>query len=370
MSLLRKKVELLCKGVYLDNNLNNNFEVRTGGAGPFGGGYFFLENNSNIVNIPFWQENGKNPKNSNFLLTKRNNHFEVLDLQKNEHFCNLKAIRKPRFYNLKTSDGLKMKQIALLHGEDCLATTIYQKCRYWRCGEMCKFCGIELSLYSGNTILEKNYDQISEVVNAAKREGRCNHITLTSGFTSEDDKGLNRYMNILEGLKKDFPEISVHIQIEPVKNLDFINELKDAGADTIGIHIEILDDFLRNMITPGKAKIPYKLYEENWKYSVDIFGKNQVETFLLCGFGEDADDFINSIEHVISLGVIPYIVPVRSIPDKIFKFPGMNVDFFLQVYKKAANMMHHYGVNPLDNLAGCVRCGCCSALIEAYSEIA
>ena len=234
---------------------------------------------------------------------------------------------------------------------------------------MCKFCGIELSLNSGDTILEKRYSQISEVIHAAKSEGRCNHITLTSGFTSEDDKGLNRYINIIKNLKNEFPELTVHAQIEPMDRLDSLNELKEAGTDTIGIHIEVLDEFLRNMITPGKAKIPYELYEENWKHSIEVFGKNQVETFLLCGFGEDASDFINSVERVISLGVIPYIVPVRSIPDKIFKFPGMNVDFFLKIYNKAAEMMHDYGVNPLENLAGCVRCGCCSAIIEAYSTV-
>ena len=47
-------------------------------------------------------------------------------------------------------------------------------------------------------LLEKNYNQISEVIHAAKSEGRCNHITLTSGFTAEDDKGLNRYINIIK----------------------------------------------------------------------------------------------------------------------------------------------------------------------------
>lgn len=369
MSVLRKKIELLCKGVNLESGLLNGLEVRKGGAGPFGGGYFFLEDHENIINLPFWYISDKNQMKSNFLLKKRNNHFEVLDIKTSDLFCTLNEIKAPKFYNIKTTDGLNMKQIARIHGTDCLATTIYQKCRYWRCGEMCKFCGIELSLNSGDTILEKNYNQISEVIHAAKSEGRCNHITLTSGFTAEDDKGLNRYINIIKNLKNEFPKLTVHAQIEPLECLDSLNQLKEAGTDTIGIHIEILDDLLRNMITPGKAKIPYELYEENWKRSIEIFGKNQVETFLLCGFGEDVNDFINSLEKVISLGVIPYIVPVRSIPDKIFKFPRMNVDFFLRVYNKAAKMMHDYGVNPLENLAGCVRCGCCSAIIEAYSEV-
>ena len=30
--------------------------------------------------------------------------------------------------------------------------------------------------------------------------------------------------------------------------------------------------------------------------------------------------------------------------------------------------MREYGVNPLENKAGCVRCGGCSAIKEAYIE--
>ncbi|MFX0012380.1 MAG: radical SAM protein [Candidatus Hermodarchaeota archaeon] len=369
MERLRKKVELLCKGVYLDEDLLNDFEIRKGGAGPLGGAYFFLEDHKSLVNVPFRPNTAYSTKETNFILKRRNSHYGVYDLKKNRLFCSLEGVESPHFYKLKTSDGLLMKQIALVHGKDCLATTIYQKCRYWRCGERCKFCGIELSLNSGNTILEKNSSQLSEVINAAKKEGRCNHLTLTSGFSPEDDKGLSRYINILTELKAMYPEISIHVQVEPTEEFENLNQLKEAGADTIGIHIEILDDLLRRMITPGKAKFPFKLYEDNWKHSIEVFGKNQVETFLLCGFGENADEFIDSLEQVVSLGVIPYIVPVRSIPDNNFKFPAMNVNFFLEVYKKAAEMMLNYGINPLDNIAGCVRCGGCSATIEAYEAL-
>lgn len=375
--ILNKKTELLCKGVLLDKSLMDSSSIRgggislgrRGGAGPLGGRYFLFEDDKTLVNIHLWPDQQINSNRTNLILKKVNDHFEIYDKIKNEFFSRLKLINFPDFYNLKTSDGILMKKIALSHGKDCLASTIYQKCKYWACGEACKFCGIELSLNSDATVLEKNYEQISEVITAAKIEGRCKHMTLTSGTMVEDEELINRYVAILEGLKKDHSDISLHVQIEPIENLENINKLKEAGADTIGIHIEILDEILRKMITPGKAKIPYQLFEDNWLHALDIFGKNQVETFLLCGFGENCKEFMRNLERVISLGIITYIVPVRSIPDNKFNFPLMNYKFFLEIYKRTAEMMYEYGVNPLENNAGCVRCGGCSAIIEAYEAV-
>ncbi|MFW9972756.1 MAG: radical SAM protein, partial [Candidatus Odinarchaeota archaeon] len=244
----------------------------------------------------------------------------------------------------------------------------YQKCVYWACGEPCKFCGIELSLQYDTTIEEKNAQQISEVITAAKKEGRCSHMTLTSGTDEDMDKGAIRYIELLKGVKKEHPDIPLHVQIEALEDLNYITQLKEAGADTIGIHIEVLDEKLRKEITPGKFSISYQLFEQNWKYAIDVFGKNQVSSYILTGFGESKTDFIKNIEKVISIGVIPYITPVRSIPGKK-DLPITYYKDLLEIYKESAKLMKQYGVNPLETQAGCVRCGGCSAINEAYKAV-
>ncbi len=366
-TILKKKTELLCKGVYIGTNLHLLESTRRGGAGPLGGRYFLFEDNKSLVNVALWDD----PKKTNLSLRKcTNGFFEIYDEREKGLFTKLKLIEIPKFYDLKTTDGIEMRKIALVHGQDCLATTIYQKCRYWACGEPCKFCGLELSLNYGTTILEKTPQQISEVVTEAKKEGKCSHMTLTSGTTEEMDKGAERYINILKYLKEQHPKIPLHVQIEPIEDLLYINKLKEAGADTIGIHIEILDDFLRGIITPGKAKIPLNLYEESWKRAVEIFGNDQVATYILTGFGESSEEFIEDIDNVLSFGVIPYITPVRSIPGKITEeMPIMNHNALLEIYSRTAKKMKKFGINPLKNKAGCVRCGGCSAINEAYKAI-
>ncbi len=372
--ILRKKTELLCKGVFLDRDLYDSYRAqgievgygREGGAGPCGGRYFIYENTDTLVNVAMWDNRAKTN------LTLRDFHdgnFEVYDERENGVFGRIGIIKNPKFYDLKTSEGIQMNQIALLHGTDCLSTTIYQKCKYWACGQACKFCGIQVSLDQGNTILEKTAEQLSEVIVEAKKEGLCNHMTLTSGTTEDDDKGAKRYIDVLNGIKENHPNLPIHVQIEAIEDLSYIDKLKSAGADTIGIHLEIIDESLRSIITPGKADIPYELFKNNWIRAIDVFGKNQVSSYFLTGFGESPNDFIDDIDKVISLGVIPYITPVRSIPNKKTNMPIMNHNALLEIYNRAAKKMKEYGVNPLENKAGCVRCGGCSAINEAYKSL-
>ncbi|MFX1441970.1 MAG: radical SAM protein [Promethearchaeota archaeon] len=369
----RMKTELLSKGLYLDKTLADHYSKhgisygRKGGAGPLGGRYFILEDNKTLVNIVLWDQ----PQKSNLILKEKvGNFFEIYDVQNELTFGKLKLVSNPKYYSPEyiTSDGIQMKKIALVHGIDCLASTIYQKCKYWACGEACKFCGIELSLKYNSTIEEKNFKQMNEVIAQAKKEGRCNHMTLTSGTEESDDKGAQRYIELLAGIKEAYPNLPLHVQVEPLDDLSLITKLKEAGADTIGIHIEILDKHIRDIITPGKAHIPFELFETNWKHALEIFGKNQVSTFILTGFEDQTEDFFSELERIVSLGIIPFITPVRSIPG-MKDMPTTTYNILLDTYIRAAKLMKEYGVNPLENKAGCVRCGGCSAIKEAYMSV-
>ena len=374
-ALLQQKTELLCKGLYLDENLiphykNQGIDIdygRKGGAGPSGGKYFIFEDLKTLVNVALWRNQDKTD-----LILKENNdgYFEIYNRKKKANFGKLKLVQNPHYYSpeFKTSDGIEMKKIALVHGTDCLSTTIYQKCAYWACGEACAFCGIEYSLQNDATILEKNATQMSEVITVAKKEGRCNHMTLTSGTDKTDDKGANRYIEFLKGVKKNHPDVPIHVQIEALENVEYIDKLKEAGADTIGIHLEVLDENLRSKITPGKFHLSYELFEKNWKQALSAFGKNQVSSYILTGFGESIDDFINRVEKIVAIGVIPYITPVRSIAGKK-NLPFTDFKVLIEIYRKSAELMKEYGVNPLENLAGCVRCGDCSSISEAYKTL-
>ncbi len=245
VDLLRLKVELLCEGVRLSAKLDKGRKV---GAGPAGGRYLVLPGGF-CVNTAFW---GAFTEKSPLELTERNGEYFLM--RKDDETLEeipIEVVPNPGFYSLKTSDGIPMWKIALLHGTNCLATTVHQKCVYWKFGKECKFCGIDLSLKSGTTIPAKAPKQFREVVEAAAEEGVCNCITLTTGTTATPDRGAILLAEVVREVKS-HRKIPVHIQVEPPENDKYLEMLADAGADTIGIHIETFD---RRILRYGNGRL-------------------------------------------------------------------------------------------------------------------
>ena len=122
-TILKKKTELLCKGVYLDEQFLDQYRQqgidygRKGGAGPLGGRYFLFEDQKTLVNIALWN----NSKRTNFTLEEFDEgYFKIYDTRARGDFGKFSLIKNPLFYDLKTNEGYLMKQIALVHGIDCL----------------------------------------------------------------------------------------------------------------------------------------------------------------------------------------------------------------------------------------------------------
>ena len=93
----------------------------------------------------------------------------------------MEPVRRPRFYDLRTVDGVSYEQIARLHGADVLATTVLQTCIRYAEDQRCRFCSIEASLAAGSTIAVKRPDQLAEVAAAAVRLDGVRQMVMTTG---------------------------------------------------------------------------------------------------------------------------------------------------------------------------------------------
>lgn len=355
VDLLRIKVELLCGGAKLGSEIDRG---RKAGAGPAGGRCLLLPGGF-CVDVALW---GSFTEESPWKLNERNGRFF---LSRETWEVPVEVVPRPNFYSKTTSDGTPMWKVALLHGRNCLATTVYQKCVYWTTGNKCKFCGIELSLKSGATTPVKTPTQFYEVVEAAVEEGVCSHITLTTGTTASPDRGSKLLAEIVREVKS-HRKIPIHVQVEPPEGDKHLEMLADAGADTIGIHVESFDQRVLKEVCPGKAKTSLKRYFETWKRSIELFGENQVSSYIIAGLGESDESILTGGEELARIGAIPYLVPLRPIIGTEFEnkrppSPGR----MLPLYEKIAQILKTYGVDPGENKAGCVRCGSCSAIKEA-----
>jgi len=359
VNICEQKIRLLCEGAKVERGIDKG---RKSGAGPAGGSFFEL--GDSIINLPLWP---RFVKGSKFKLKRNGKNWKIL--YKDEIYCNLIKIPPPKFYSMKTTDGIPMKQVALLHGKDCLATTIYQKCVYWQKNLQCKFCGIELSLRETETILKKSPTQILEVILEGIEEKRVNHVTLTTGTLQNREKEIAMYSEILEEVKSNI-NIPIHIQMEPTnqKNLEI---LASKGTDTIGIHIESFDESVRRSICPGKYRsASLEEYKKSWKFAVEIFGEAQVSSYIIIGMGEKKESVKKGSEWLIRNGIIPFIIPIKPIIGTFFEENSApSYKRTLDICKDVADLLREYGLNLLKNKAGCVRCGACSPIKEAVKYL-
>jgi radical SAM protein (TIGR04043 family) len=281
----------------------------------------------------------------------------------------LEPIERPRFYDLETADGVAYEKLARLHGGDVLATTVVQTCiRYQSADTRCRFCTIEESLRNGSTTQVKRPDELAEVAAAAVRLDGVRQMVMTTGTSNGPDRGARHLARCVRAVKLAVPELPIQVQIEPPLDLEWIDRLRAAGADAIGIHIEALDDGVRSRWTPGKATVPLERYEQAWDRAVEAFGANRVSTYLLVGLGEDPDDLVAGASRLIDRGVYPFVVPYRPLVGSLAHADGVPAPdpaMLADVTRRVAVALTRAGMRGVDQVAGCAACGACSALQQA-----
>jgi radical SAM protein (TIGR04043 family) len=365
--LLRLKVALLSHGIILPPR---EMAGRKGGAGPTLGRYFLL-NKDIVVNAP--ARHGEQAKRLAALALESslNGNFHVTGLDKTDPV--VRVIPRPKFYDEILPDGTPMSHVALVHGVDCLASTIVQHCDYFSQGMECHFCSLPLSLNMGTTMLRKKPEQFLAVLEAAEKEGRAKHILLTIGSPPRSDRGIREYVEFLEVVHQ-HTRLPIGVQVEPPSPPDQMRALHDLGVDTVGIHIEAFDDAVRQQYCPGKFQYAdYSKYLAAWKTAVKIFGSGQVSTFVLLGLGDSPKQLRMGFKKCIKIGVIPVPVPCRPNPGSRLEnfIPGYigKLDQTVNTYLDCARLLKQYKLNPLNHRAGCIRCGGCTALKEAYRVV-
>ncbi|MCB2185182.1 MAG: MSMEG_0568 family radical SAM protein [Deltaproteobacteria bacterium] len=333
---------------------------RQGGAGPAEGGALLLEGRA--YNVPL-----ASPfvAHSPYDLAEEEGR---LQLRKHGRVLGEVALQAPPgFYRRQTSGGVPYWQMALLHGRDCLATSLLQTCVFWDTPARCRFCGIELSLAAGQTPARKDPVELAQVAAAAAAEDGVTHVVLTTGTGAPPGAELDHLAAAAQAIKE-ASGLLVHAQFMPPPRPGALARLQAAGVDTVGIHIEAWDPEVLRQVAPPKAALGREAYLQAWQAAVEVFGPGQVESFLVAGLGEEPASLVEGAAEMARLGVYPFVVPLRPIPGSLLGDalpPDPSV--MHQVYGQVAAILRETGLASRDCLAGCVRCGACSAL-PAYEE--
>lgn len=271
----------------------------------------------------------------------------------------------PRFYGLKTADGIPYWKIGVLHSADVLATTVLQTCiRYQPVETACQFCAIGESLKAGRTIARKSPAQLAEVAEAAVRLDGVRHMIMTTGTPNRTDRGAAVLAESAAAVKAAVA-LPIQAQCEPPDDFAWFARLRDAGVDSLGMHIEAVEPEVRARIMPGKAEVPIEVYMKAFAAAVAVFGRGQVSTYILAGLGDSAASIDRAAGELIEIGVYPFVVPFVPISGTpLADRPGPDAAFMETVLAAVGRRLRESDLSASAMKAGCGKCGACSSLSE------
>ncbi len=271
--------------------------------------------------------------------------------------------KPPQFYSLTTADGVPYWQIALLHSHDVLATTVLQTCmRYSEPETACQFCAIGESLKAGRTIARKTPAQLAEVAAAAVHLDGVKQMVMTTGTPHTPDRGAAYLSECAQAIKVRV-NIPLQAQCEPPDDFAWFAQMKQAGIDTLGMHLEAVTPEVRAQVMPGKATVALEHYFAAFAAAVQVFGWGQVSTYLLAGLGDSLSALVAMSERLIQIGVYPFVVPFVPISGTPLEHhPAPDSEFMYRLYQEVGQLLKKAGMSSQSMAAGCAKCGACSAL--------
>ena len=349
--MLRTFIELQVRGVSGDSLEPG----RKGGAGPSGTRAFLF--GERCVMLPVQSSDQFTP----FRVEREG---EALFIARDgQRLMETRLVPRAHFYDGATAEGVPYQQIALLHGQDCLASTVVQQCsRYARPETRCRFCALGESLKAGNTIIRKTPEQLAEVAEAALRLDGVSHVTLTSGTAVHRDQGI-LYVGECAHQIHERTGLPVQVQFEPPEDRAIFGELKRLGVANVGMHVESLDEAVRRRITPGKAELSLKTYFRAFEDALAEFGRNRVSTYVILGLGEDRRLTLERCRELVRMGVYPNLVPLRPLPGTpLASAPMPDLDYLFEMYTQLGETLREEHLFSGKCAGGCARCRACSLL--------
>jgi radical SAM protein (TIGR04043 family) len=210
--------------------------------------------------------------------------------------------------------------------------------------------------------VRKTPEQVAEVTEAAVRLDGIQQLVMTTGTPNSDDRGA-RLMAETAAAVKQRVTIPIQAQCEPPADPIWYSRMKQAGVDSLGMHLEVVEPEVRRRILPGKSEVSLDAYYQAFADAVAVFGRGQVSTYLLAGLGDSAESLIACSERLIAMGVYPFVVPFVPIAGTPLEHhPAPSTDFMVEIYSAVAAHLKQSDISAEAMAAGCAKCGACSAL--------
>jgi hypothetical protein len=200
--------------------------------------------------------------------------------------------RKPRWYDMRTEDGVQMGAIAQGTGR-MIFVTMNKYCELWNTGHQCLFCDINPTLKNqkagGEDVVGRiDPEVIAEVVKIAfSMDHHYAWLYLTGGTilgTYQGQTELEFFIRRISAIRQKLQAlIPTTVQIAPYEDEGW-KQLHATGIHSIQSNMEVWDRNLFHWICPGKDR--YVGYDEWIKRTirgVDFFGRGMMNPNFVLG---------------------------------------------------------------------------------------
>lgn len=261
------------------------------------------------------------------------------------------------FYEQMTSSSLPYLGNAVLQGTQWLSFQCLWTCDYASAGHPCQFC------YSGMVFEQRarkhkpllpapTTGDVAEITDyAVNKEKIADSIQLTGGSTmnpqAECDviKGHLNEIDSVVGLKNIRGEVLVYTT--PPSDPKMIDQVFDAGADRVACSLEVWDEKLAKIITPGKWKFTGRKRQlDCLEYISNEYGPNKACSSFVVGV-EPGESYLAGAEYLASRGIVPiasiWIPFGRPVMGKM-QAPGL--DYYRKIKEGLAEVYVKYGIEP------------------------
>jgi len=275
--------------------------------------------------------------------------------------------RKPRWYDMRTQDGIQMGAIA--QGQvSLLFVTINKYCELWKTGDQCLFCDINTTLKdqkAGGEDVVARIDPkvVAEVVKTAIAvDHHYNTLIVSGGTILKQYKGqdeLEFYITRLNAIREKLQVwIPTTVQIAAQDDEGW-KRLRETGFGSIQPNIEVWDKSLFQWICPGKDKfIGYDTWIKRTIRAVDFWGPGRVNPNFVLGVEmakphgfEDASSAVKSTasgwDFLMSHGVLPrYNLWTREGGSAFANQPAPPLEYFIEAQKAYAELRWKHKFDP------------------------
>jgi hypothetical protein len=276
----------------------------------------------------------------------------------------ISLLKSPKWYFGKMADNTLAMEHVQLHSFNMLAASVYGGCDFSQ-NDVCKFCKRNVS----QNARKENLDILSQAVKRAWESTQDCSLALNTGFINTTDRGASIFAEAIRKIRHHTP-IPIGVEMCPPQRNREIEEMIDAGMDSLMINIEFTNEHYRRKYCPGKSRIPQENYFDAANYVISQLGEGSVSSVLIAGL-TPKKEVIKGAEILVRRSIVPSICAFRPFDGTALQnHPVTSPLEYLEICSKVQELMKTYGVST-EKDKGCVRCGACSLEgdFPAYSDI-